>query len=131
MAKVRGIRGATTADGNTKEAIVEATRALLERLVEANGIVVEDVAAVMFTTTRDLNAEFPAVAARRMGWSYVALMCGHEMTVPDAQTQCIRALVLVNTEKAAEELSNIYLRGAANLRARGIEQIEEAPALGE
>ena len=131
MAKVRGIRGATTADENTKETIVEATRELLERLVEANGIVVDDVAAVMFTTTRDLNAEFPAVAARRMGWNYVALMCSHEMTVPDAQTQCIRALVLVNTEKAAEELSNIYLRGAANLRARGMEQIEEARALGE
>ena len=127
MAKVRGIRGATTADENTKEAIVEATRELLERLVEANGIVVDDVAAVMFTTTRDLNAEFPAVAARRMGWNYVALMCSHEMTVPDAQTRCIRALVLVNTEKAAEELSNIYLRGAANLRARGMDQIEEAP----
>ncbi len=131
MAKVRGIRGATTAHENSKEAIVEATRELLERLVEANGIVVDDVAAVMFTTTRDLNAEFPAVAARRMGWNYVALMCSHEMTVPDAQTQCIRALVLVNTEKAAEELSNIYLRGAANLRARGMEQIEEARALGE
>ena len=131
MAKVRGIRGATTAPENSKEAIVEATRELLERLVEANGIVVDDVAAVMFTTTRDLNAEFPAVAARRMGWNYVALMCSHEMTVPDAQTRCIRALVLVNTEKAAEELSNIYLRGAANLRARGMEQIEEARALGE
>ena len=131
MAKVRGIRGATTASENSKEAIVEATRELLERLVEANGIVVDDVAAVMFTTTRDLNAEFPAVAARRMGWNYVALMCSHEMTVPDAQTRCIRALVLVNTEKAAEELSNIYLRGAANLRARGMEQIGEARALGE
>ena len=131
MAKVRGIRGATTAPENSKEAIVEATRELLERLVEANGIVVDDVAAVMFTTTRDLNAEFPAVAARRMGWNYVALMCSHEMTVPDAQTRCIRALVLVNTEKAAEELSNIYLRGAANLRARGMEQIEEARVLGE
>ncbi len=131
MAKVRGIRGATTADENTKEAIVEATRELLERLVEANGIVVDDVAAVMFTTTRDLNAEFPAVAARRMGWNYVALMCSHEMTVPDAQTRCIRALVLVNTEKAAEELSNIYLRGAANLRARGMERIEEPRVFGE
>ncbi len=124
MAKVRGIRGATTADENTKEAIVEATRELLERLVDANDIVVDDVAAVMFTTTRDLNAEFPAVAARRMGWNYVALMCSHEMSVPDAQTRCIRALVLINTDKAAKELSNIYLRGAANLRARGMEQIE-------
>ncbi len=65
MAKVRGIRGATTADENTKEAIVEATRELLERLIEANSIETDDVAAAIFTTTRDLNAEFPAVAARR------------------------------------------------------------------
>ena len=126
MAKVRGIRGATTADENTKEAIVEATGELLERLIEANSIETDDVAAAIFTTTTDLDAEFPAVAARRLGWTYVALMCSHEMSVPDAQTHCIRALVLVNTDKAAEELSNIYLRGAANLRAQGMEQIQRA-----
>ena len=57
-----------------------------------------------------------------MGWTDVALMCGHEMAVPDAQTQCIRVLVLVNTEKSPQELTNVYLRGAVNLKARGMEQ---------
>ena len=120
MAKVRGIRGATTADGNTKEAILDATRELLEGLVDANDIDADDVAAVTFTTTRDLNAAFPALAARKyMGWDYVALMCSHEMDVPDAQPRCIRVLMLVNTDKSPQEISNLYLRGAANLRDRG------------
>ena len=119
MAKVRGIRGATTADGNTKEAILDATRELLEGLVEANDIDQDDIAAVNFTTTRDLNAAFPALAAREhLGWDYVALMCGHEMEVPDAQPRCIRVLMLVNTDRSPQEISNLYLRGAANLRDR-------------
>lgn len=117
MAKVRGIRGATTADRNTKEAILDATRELLEGLVDANDIDPDDVAAVNFTTTRDLNAAFPALAAReRMGWDYVALMCGHEMEVPDAQPLCIRVLMLVNTDKSPREISNLYLRDASHLR---------------
>ena len=116
MSKVRGIRGATTSEGNAREAILEATRELLEKLVELNDVQAEDVAAAIFTTTQDLNAEFPAVAARQIGWDHVALLCGHEMAVPDAQDQCIRVLVLVNTDKAAGELRNIYIRGAANLR---------------
>lgn len=122
MGKVRGIRGATTAESNTQEAIVEATQELLERIIEANQVDPDDVAAVLFTTTSDLNAEFPAVAARKIGWTYVALMCGHEMAVPDAQARCIRALLLLNTDKPPHELSNVYLRGAVNLRARGMEE---------
>ncbi|MCH8206370.1 MAG: chorismate mutase [Chloroflexi bacterium] len=121
MTKVRGIRGATTADSNTRDSILDATSEMLARLVEANDLAVDDVAAAHFTTTRDLNAEFPAVAARRMGWNDVALLCGHEMAVPDAQARCIRVLVLVNTEKSPQELSNVYLRGAVNLKARGME----------
>lgn len=117
----RGIRGATTARANTKEAILEATRELLERLVEANRLDRDCIAAAIFTTTRDLNAEFPAVAARQMGWEHVALMCSHEMDVPDALPSCIRALVLVNTDKQSHELVNVYLRDAVNLRARGME----------
>ena len=118
----RGIRGATTARANTKEAILEATRELLEQLVKANGLQKDSIAAVIFTTTRDLNAEFPAVAARLMGWIDVALLDTHEMDVPDGLPSCIRALVLVNTDKQAHELVNVYLRGAANLRARGTEE---------
>ena len=121
MTKVHGIRGATTADSNTKTAIVETTRELLEKLVEANDIGPDDVASAIFTTTTDLNAEFPAVAARQIGWKHVALMCSHEMAIPDAQSQCIRVLILINTDKSPRELNNIYLRGASNLRARGME----------
>ena len=123
MARVRGIRGATTADGNTREAILEATTELLERLTEANELETDDIAAAMFTTTVDLNAEFPALAARKMGWEYVALLDSHEMRVPDALTQCIRVLLLVNTDKAPQELTNVYLRGATNLRDRGIREV--------
>ena len=122
MTRVRGLRGATTTDDNTKDAILEATGELLGQLVEANGIDAEDIAAAFFTTTQDLNAEFPAVAARKLGWEHVALLCGHEMNVPDAQPRCIRVLVVVNTDKRADELSNIYLKEAVNLRARGTER---------
>ena len=123
MNRVRGIRGATTAHSNTKEAILDASRELLERLIEANDIDPDEVASLVFTTTPDLNAEFPAVVARQMGWTQVALMCAHEMAVPDAQPQCIRALLLMNTEKSPQELRNIYLRGAKNLRTRGMEEV--------
>ena len=123
MAKTRGVRGATTADDNTKEAIVEATKEMLEALVAANDIEVDDIASATFSTTRDLNAEFPAVAARKhLGWNYVALMNSHEMDVPDAQPNCIRVMVLVNTDKEAEEINNVYLKGAAHLRQRGVDE---------
>ena len=119
MTTVRGLRGATTADCNTRDAILEATRELLEALVEANDVTADDIAAVTFSTTRDLNAEFPAVAARvDLGWTDVAMMCGHEMEVPGGQERCIRVMILVNTDKKPSELERIYLREAANLRAR-------------
>jgi chorismate mutase len=119
MNTVRGLRGATTADSNTRDAILEATRELLEKLVEANDVSADDIAAVTFSTTRDLDAEFPAVAARvDLGWTDVAMMCGHEMDVPGGQERCIRVMVLVNTDKEPHELERIYLREAASLRAR-------------
>jgi chorismate mutase len=121
MSVVRGLRGATTAESNTKEAILEATKELLGELAAANGLKTDDIAAVFFTTTKDLNAEFPAVAARQMGWDQTALMCGHEMDVPDGQAMCIRVLILLNTDKAPHELKTRYLRGAKNLRKRGME----------
>lgn len=121
----RGVRGATTADSNTKEAVVEATQELLQAIVEANTIDMDDVAAVWFTTTTDLTAEFPAVAARLMGWEYLALLCGHEMNVPDATKHVIRVLMLVNTEKGPKELSHVYLKDAQSLRMRGMEDTVE------
>lgn len=115
----RGIRGATTATANTREAILEATTEMLERLVEANELDKERIAAAFFTTTLDLNAEFPAVAARLLGWTEVALMDSHEMDVPGGLAACIRVMVLVNTDKQPGQIVNVYLRGAVNLRRRG------------
>ena len=116
----RGLRGATTATDNTREAVLEATRELLERLVEANDLKPDDLAATFFTTSPDLNAEYPAVAARQMGWDHVPLICGHEMNVPTGLPLCIRVMMLVNTEKRPEEMVHIYLRDAKDLRTRGI-----------
>ena len=116
MTVCRGIRGATTAPENTREDILQATDELLRQLVEANEIDDQQVAAAFFTTTSDLNAEFPAVAAREIGWDRVALMCSHEMMVPNALSKCVRVLILVNTEKTEKELVHVYLRDAKRLR---------------
>ena len=121
MSKVRSIRGATTADENTKDAIVDATREMLESLVEENDFDLDDVISAFFTTTKDLNAQFPAVAARKIGWVDVALMCSHEMFIADAQERCIRVMVHVNSDKTSKEINNVYLKEAINLRKRGFE----------
>jgi chorismate mutase len=112
----RGIRGATTVAENTKEAIVEGTKILLGKIIEANQIDVERVAYAYFTTTPDLDAEFPALGARQLGWDHAALLCGHEMNVPGSLGKCIRILVLYNTEKSASEIKHIYMNGAESLR---------------
>ncbi len=112
----RGIRGATTVEANTREEILEGTRVLLQQIIDANDLNVEDVASAVFTTTPDLNAEFPAVAARQLGWHDVALMCGHEMAVPGALPLCIRIMILWNTPKSQTEIVHVYTRGATNLR---------------
>jgi chorismate mutase len=112
----RGIRGATTADANTREAILDATRELLTLLIEANGLHPDDIASAIFSTTPDLNAEFPAVAARALGWLDTALLCTHEMAVPGSLPRCIRVLIHWNTTRRADEVRHVYLRGAESLR---------------
>ncbi len=114
--RCRGVRGATTCDENTREAILAATHELLTLLIEANGIHPEDIASAIFTTTPDLNAEFPAVAARAIGWIDTALLCGHEMAVPGSLPRCIRVLIHWNTTKRADEIVHVYIRGARGLR---------------
>ena len=112
----RGVRGATTVDENTAPAILGAARELLTRIVEANDLRQEDIASVIFTVTPDLNAEYPALAARQMGWHDVALMCGHEMDVPHGLKMCLRILIHWNTTRRASEIQHVYIRGAVNLR---------------
>lgn len=112
----RGVRGATTAAENTREAILAATRELLSELIARNGLEVEDIASAYFTTTEDLNADYPALAARQLGWHDVALLCGHEMRVPGSLPRCVRILLHWNTTKSLTEVQHVYLHGAVNLR---------------
>ncbi len=112
----RGVRGATTVDENTSEAILKETRRLLALLIHFNGIQPEDVASLIFSTTRDLTAEYPALAARQLGWLDTALLCGHEMDVPGGLPRCIRVLINWNTDTVPHDIVHVYLRGARNLR---------------
>lgn len=113
---VRGIRGATTVERNDRVEILAATRELLEVLVRLNGLRPEDVASVWFTVTPDLDAEFPAFAARELGWTEVPLMCGREIPVPAALGRCIRVLITWNTDRAQGEVRHAFLREARALR---------------
>jgi len=113
---VRGIRGATTVSKNSRDDIIDATKELLTAIIDANDLDPEDVASAWFTTTPDVTAEFPAVAARQLGWTFVPLMCGHEMTVAGSLPLCVRILLHVNTEKGIHDIRHIYLREASRLR---------------
>ena len=112
----RGVRGATVAAENTREAILEATQELLLHLTAANDLQPDDVASVIFSVTPDLTAEFPAVAARQLGWNDVALLDTIELDVPGALKRCIRVLIHWNTTRTAQEIVHVYLREAERLR---------------
>ena len=118
---VRGIRGATTATANTAEAINEATEELLRELTALNDLDPTEIACAFFTTTNDLDAEFPAHAARRLGWTQVALLCGPEIDIkqpnPRAIAKCIRVLILYNTPRPQSTMRFAYMRGASAILA--------------
>ena len=113
---VRGVRGAITVNENSAEAILSATEEMLHWLIEQNSIEEEDVASLLFTSTPDLNAAFPAKAARNMGWRHVALMGFQEIDVPEGLKMCVRVLIHWNTDKSNRELKHAFLRGATALR---------------
>jgi chorismate mutase len=116
MSTCRGIRGATTVEHNTREEILAATRQLVALMIRRNNIDRRDVASAIFSTTPDLDAEFPALAARQMGWLDVPLLCGHEIVVPGSLPRCIRVLVHWNTDLTQSEIQHIYIRDAVKLR---------------
>lgn len=120
MSKIRGIRGATTVNKNTRSEVIEATQEMLSTIIDKNKLSTDDIAAAMFTTTEDINCEFPAYAARMMGWEYVALLDNTQMKVPNSLKLCIRVLLLVNTDVPANQLENVYLHQAINLRKKKI-----------
>ena len=112
----RGIRGATTVEQNEREEILAATTELLQLLIRSNELRAEDVASAIFTVTDDLDAEFPALAARHLGWTEVALICMREIPVQNSLRKCIRILLHVNTTRTAAEMEHVYIHGAVDLR---------------
>ena len=114
---VRGIRGATTVDKNEPHAIYDATLEMLSTIVKLNGVRPEDVGYIWFTVTDDLDAAFPADAARAgLGWTEVPLICGREIPVPGSLERCVRLLIAWNTPKTQTEVRHVFLRGARVLR---------------
>ncbi len=114
---VRGIRGAINVAQNTKSEIISATRELLIKMAKANHVKKEDIVSVFFSMTTDLDAVYPAVAARELGWTAVPLMCSVELPVSGSMPLCIRVLIQINTETVQQDIKHIYLREARSLRA--------------
>ncbi|MBZ4645775.1 MAG: chorismate mutase [Petroclostridium sp.] len=113
---VRAIRGAVTVDNNTKEEIILYTKQLLKEMIMLNNIDINDMISIFFTTTKDINATFPSVAARELGLTNVPLMCASEIDVPGSLQKCIRVMVHLNTDKNLDEIIHVYLRDAKKLR---------------
>jgi chorismate mutase len=113
---MRGIRGAIRAEENSKKSIFDATRILLREVIEANEVDLDDIASIFFTATVDLNADYPAYAARDLGWTSVPLLCAREMDVPGGMSRVIRVLLHVNTSKSQSEIRHQYLGDTQRLR---------------
>lgn len=113
---VRAIRGAVTVENNTAPEIIEETRQLLLEIEHKNEFLQDDIISIIFSVTSDLNAAFPAVAARQIGWNNIALMCTNEVDVLGSLKKCIRVLIHINTDKSNYEIKHIYLKGAKVLR---------------
>jgi chorismate mutase len=113
---VHALRGATQVAANDRELLVEATQELVQELMARNGLRADHLISVLFTTTPDLTAEFPAVGARKLGLDDVPLMCAGEIDVPGAMPRIVRLLAHVDVDRPRHELRHIYLRGAGALR---------------
>nr|WP_249419892.1 chorismate mutase [Rhabdothermincola salaria] len=110
------MRGATTVDADTAEQVRARTVALLQAMLDRNGVHHDDIISVLFTATDDIHSVFPATAARDVGFGDIPLICARELDIVDATERCIRVLMHLTTERARDELRHVYLEGAAGLR---------------
>ena len=113
---VRAVRGAIQVDEDDRQQVLDATTELLETVLERNGLTQEDLISVVFTATPDLTSEFPAYAARQMGFVDVPLLCASEIAVAGAMPRVLRVLAHVETDLPRSEVKHAFLRGAAALR---------------
>jgi chorismate mutase len=114
--RVRALRGAVTAEEDTKDEIISSTTELLEEMLDRNDVATDDVVFIIFTSTADLTAEFPAAAARKIGLSHIPVICARELDVAGSLPRTVRAMMLFNTDKAREALRHVYLKEARQLR---------------
>jgi chorismate mutase len=112
----RGIRGAVTIKANIRDEIISKTQEMLNEIVKLNDVKLEEIASVIFSVTDDISEEFPAVAARELGWGAVPLFCVREMKTKNGLPLCIRVLLHINTDKSQESIKHVYLYDAAKLR---------------
>ena len=115
-ATLRAIRGATTVDEDTPEAITDRVVTMLARIMERNGLVEDDIVSILFTATDDIVSMFPATAARTMGLGAVPLICARELAIVGSTPHCIRVMLHVTTERPREDIHHVYLEGAQGLR---------------
>src|SRR6476660_5514163 len=114
---VRGIRGATSAQSDTRDEILDATREIVGEILRVNRIVdFDEIVSILFTTTPDLTATYPAEAARELGMNLVPLLCASEIAVPGRLPGCVRVLLHVNSSKLPREMAHVYLGDAKTLR---------------
>ncbi|GGA25672.1 chorismate mutase [Psychrobacillus lasiicapitis] len=114
---IRGVRGATTVTADSNEEVLLETSRLVQEMAKANDVQPEDIASVIISTTTDITSAFPARAVRSLeGWTYVPVMCTHEMDVPNSLEKCVRLLMHINTEKNQQDIEHIYLNNAVTLR---------------
>ncbi|GAA2580664.1 chorismate mutase [Actinomadura fulvescens] len=113
---VRAIRGATQVDADVRDQILEATTELVTEVMARNELTTDDVISVIFTATPDLTAEFPALAARKLGFHDVPLLCASEIAVPHALPRVIRLMAHVEVDRPRSDVQHVYLRGATALR---------------
>lgn len=113
---VRAVRGAITVENNSSDEIIEQTKILLKKIVEDNKIEQDDIISIIFSVTKDLDAAFPAVGARQLGWTDIALMCTNEVDIPGSLRKCIRVMMHINTDKNNYEIKHVYLKEAKTLR---------------
>lgn len=113
---VRAVRGAIQIDADDRESIIEGTTELVTEVMARNNLTTDDIISVIFTATPDLTAEFPALAARKLGFHEVPLLCSTEINVPGALPRVVRLMAHINTDRPRQEIQHVYLRGAVALR---------------
>ena len=113
---VRAVRGATTVEVDTPEAITERVVALLRQILDRNGLEEEDIISILFTATEDIVSTFPATAARSMGLGAVPLICARELSITGSVRRCIRVMLHVTTDRPRDQIHHVYLEGAQGLR---------------